>query len=157
MKKNTLRILSILLITVLMTGTLTGCAAKDKGEIRRLLASFESGCREADLEVILDCCDPQVVKPIKSALNLLGTDLSNISDLIYGIIGLGGLVQPDENDALQLLQSIRIKPSDYTFHKDQNRCEVTAEISYEVGGESYSDGAVINCVNRDGEWYLQMN
>ncbi len=157
MKKNTLRILFILLITVLLMGTLTGCTLEDKSEIRKLLASFESGCREADLEIILDCCDPQVVKPIKSALNLLGTDLSDVSDLVYGIIGLGGLVQSGENDALQLLQSIRINPSDYTFHKDQNRCIVTAEISYEVGGESYSDDAVINCVNRDGEWYLLMN
>ena len=157
MKKNTLRILSILLIAILLMGTLTGCSVKDKSEIRKLLVSFETGCRDADLEEILDCFDPQVIKPIKSTLNLLGTDLSDISDLIYGIIGLGGLVQPDENDALQLLQSIRIKPSEYTFHKDQDLCEVTAEISYEAGGESYSDTAVINCVNRDGEWYLLMN
>ena len=92
MKKNTLRILSILLITILLMGTLTGCSVKDKSEIRKLLVSFETGCRDADLEEILDCFDPQVIRPIKSTLNLLGTDLSDLSDLIYGIIGLGGLV-----------------------------------------------------------------
>ena len=157
MKKNTLRILAVFLFTVMMAGMLAGCTIKDKSEIRSLLATFETGCREADLETILDCCDPQMIKPIKSALNLLGTDLSDVSNLVNGIVGLGGIVSPDENDALQLLQSIRIKPSDYAFLEDQDRCDVTVEVSYAVGGESYSGDAVINCVNRDGAWYLLIN
>ena len=155
MKQKSIRVIALLLAAVLFMALLSGCGRKS--EIRKQIAAFEAGCRAGSLEQVLDCFDPQAVQPIKSALGFLGTDLTELSDLVYSVIGLGGLVSSDQNKAMEMLQSLQFKPTEYVFNDSKDRCDVTVVVSGASDGEPFEDEAVLHCVLRDGTWYLTLD
>ena len=155
--KKPARAIALILCLTLMAALLCGCGEKSK--VQKVLSSFESACRRGDVDAIMDCCDPKVIAPIRSAMNLLGADADSLSDLLNAIMGLGTLTGAvDENDdPVQLLKDFRIEPVDYAFNSDKTACTVTVKCSGAIYGENYTEDGTIDCVLRDGSWYIALD
>lgn len=158
MKRKLMRTLSLLLAASMLAVLLTGCG--EKGKVKKLISEFEGACQSADMEEILDCFDPQIVKPVKGVMGLFGISASALSDLIGSVVGenpfgslsLGDLVQTD--GIKEELKTLRIKPESYAFNKDKDKCSVTVTYSGTIRGEEFSREGELTCVLRDENWYL---
>lgn len=157
MKKTITRVMMLLLAAAMLMGTLAGCAKKNDIRIKKQLGSFESACRAGDLEGVLDCCDPHIVKPLKSTLGFLGTDLSQISELVYGIIGLGDSLLQDDQQIQEMLSSLDFKLKSCEYNDEKDYCNATVTVSCDVYDEHYEEDTIIPFVLRDDTWYLAMN
>ena len=158
MKQRLLRGVSLLLVLVMLSALLTGCG--EKGKVKALIADFEEACQEADMSEILDCIDPEVIKPVKSIMGLFGIDVSAVADLISSVIRTDSFGLPDLGELLETqgmkdeLAALRIKPKSYSFNKGKSECRVQVTYSGTFRGEDFSHEGELACVLRDGEWYL---
>lgn len=158
MKRKLPRIAALLLTLVMCLTLLTGCG--EKGKVKALISDFESACQSADVSKMLDCLDPEVAKPVKGVMSLLGIDASKISDLLdsvvggelFGSSGIGELLKTDNLE--EELATLEIKPESYAFNKAKDECSVQVTYSGTFRGEEFSKEGELTCVLRDKTWYL---
>ena len=149
MKKKMVKAVALVMVVVLLV-SLGGCG--QKGDIKKLMSRFETACQSLDVEGIMDCLDPTIIKPLRSILGILGMgDLSGALGDVIDALGLTGIPDISSVDALQ---DLRLTPTDYSFGSDKTSCAVTTEIAYTLGGQEYTATVVLNCIQVDDVWYI---
>lgn len=160
MSKRMIRLVSIMVGVVMMIVGLVGCG--EKNEVQELIERFESACRTADVEGILDCCDPKFANPVRKVFKVFGAEPEDLTDLLYGIFGLGMIAEADlgENDVetlLDSLDSINISPIEYDFNEEKTQCKVKVMYSGVFDNDEIREEGEIVCFVRDEQWYIAVN
>lgn len=147
MKKIMRRAAAIILTAAVLLSLLAGCGAQS--DVKNSISEFESACQALDVKRMLECMNPTISKPILGALDLFGVeDTSGTLEQLAGALDLfGDAGQVTE----ELVQSIRIKPSNYVFNDAKDKCTVTAELSY---GDGDSKIITLQMILKDGNWYI---
>lgn len=154
MKNKLKRIAAILLCAVLLAGLLGGCGEKIK--VQMLIKNYERACQSADINGILDCYDPNIANPVRSISKLVGVGAESLLNLITPLLGidLSDVSLPDASSVLDLLKTLKLKPSSYEFSKGNKKCTVRVDGSIEILGSVTTFTAKFRCVERDGNWYV---
>ena len=162
MKKRTLKLISVILVAAFLLGSLCSCNAKNNSKIKTLFNNFESACKAADVDKVLDCCDPNIIGPARSIASFIGIDSSKLSSYIFQIIDFSKVAadtikQTDNLESIfAAFSSLTIKPKKFNYNDEKTNCSVTAEITYTKDGEKHKSETVIKCVQRDEEWYFSI-
>lgn len=147
--KRPVKLIALILVCALLACSLTGCA---KADVSKKIKAFESACQKADVDAMLDCFNPDIVKPVKSVLGLLGiSDFNSIADKLLDIIGF---IDFKDASPQETLQTLKIKTKDFNFSENDTKCAVASEVTYKVDGEESSKTVVINLKQKDGEWFI---
>ncbi len=147
MKKMMKRVTVVTLTAVMLLTLLTGCGAK--GAVKETISNFESACQALDVRGMLECVNPTISKPILTAMNLLGVD--DTSGTLEELVGILGIVEGAGEKTEEFVQSIEIKPDEFTFNGDKDECSVSAELSY---GEEKTKAITIELILKDEIWYI---
>ncbi len=143
----------ILSLVVAVTFGMTGCTSK-ASQIQDTLSEFEYSCRNSDVNVILNCIDPDVADPIRIAIALFSTmtgeDYENIVDGLFD--HLEGEPFGASFDAKRFLSTISF--SDEKLKTKKNTAKVTCKMNFEVAGVQFTRDTVIDMVKLDGKWYI---
>lgn len=156
------RIVGFLVIVSLLIPTLmfSACGDGDSGEnkpIDELISRFEKAIQDADVDDLLECCDPEVTGVVTSVLGFFGLDGDDMSDLLSKIMDLGNIIKDklgNEEETQKVLKSLKLTPVDYNYSDKGTRCKVTVKYSYESDGDTETDTTKIDCVLRDDKWYV---
>lgn len=147
MKKTIRRVAAAALAAAWMLLLLAGCGAQN--DVKKTISAFESSCRALDVRGMLECINPTISSPILSAMDLFGVeDTSGTLELLTDALDVFG---DAGQEAGELIQSIRIKPSSYVFNEAKDQCTVTAELSY---GDGDSAIITLRMILKDGSWYI---
>lgn len=162
MKTKLKRLFTLVLCLCIAATILTACGGENKlqNEVKARISTLEAACQRADINAVIDCVDPQVVGPIKSALEFWGMDTESLSGAAYTMLGLGAIADELQQtstveDLMDCLGSLKITPTSYSFNDEKDACEVAVTVSIEADGEKQSEDGTLSFVLRDGEWYLQ--
>lgn len=149
--KRSIKILSVLMAIVMVGVLFTGCAAKDKKEIRSLMTEFEASCNSLDAEAILNCVTPRVADKLKLGLGIFGmvaeTDAYEyLSEILYEYIGDASVNGED------FFSTIKIEVQDITL--DEKTAVVNTIVSYGAAGEELVREATFGCEYYAERWYI---
>lgn len=147
MKKNFRRVAAVLVLAVMMMALLTGCGAK--GEVKKTISNFETACHALDVRAMLECVNPTISKPILAAMDLFG--MEDTSGALDELVGILGIFEGAGEKTTEFVQSVKIKPVDYTFNADKDECIVVAELSY---GEEKTENITMEMVLKNEVWYI---
>ena len=142
-----------LLLALIVTLSFTGCAIAERSAIKKdVVVPFEKACHEKDVKGILRCFDPSISDPILTAVGF--ADLLGITDYLDRFIGLIDNFTKIDTTVDAFMESISVKPKEYSFNDTNDKCVVTADVSYHSGEETKTITATLRCVRIDGKWYL---
>lgn len=130
---------------------LVGCG--EKSDVKNMIERFESSVSTLDLDGVMDCVNPSVIKPIRGFLSLMGVEDVNqvVADLF---LELGFSYAFDTIVDQGMVEDFKIEPTEYRFYNDKNDCVVTVRISYYLAGEYYETGVDVDCSRINEQWYI---
>ena len=142
-----------MLLALVMMLTLAGCSAAERSSIKKdVITPFEKACHEQDVKGILRCFDPSISDPILTAVGF--ADMLGITDYLDRFIGLIDNFTKIDATVDAFMESISIEPREFTFNDTNDKCVVTADVSYQSGEKTKTITATLRCVKIDGKWYL---
>ena len=148
-KRNGLRKLALLLVTVLLLGLLSGCASSG---VRKVISKFEKACQELDADTMLDCLNPTITNPLGDVLDFFGVD--SLNSALSGVVKVLGVIDFKDDAPEDVLKTLKIKCKDFDFNDAKDACTVTAQLSYTVDGEKVEKTVHIKCEQVDDAWYI---
>ena len=149
MKRSIIKGTALFLMAVLLISTLSGCANK---EVKDLIGRFETSCQAMDVDGMLDCCNPTIVKPLRGVLGILGVkDLNGIVDSLSNILGAFDLKGNSPED---VLKTVKITPTKYETNSTKDGCSVQATITYVLNGKTVEKNVQIACTKGSEGWYI---
>ena len=148
-KRNGLRTVALLLVTVLLLGLLSGCASSG---VRKVISKFEKACQELDADTMLDCLNPTITNPLGDVLDFFGVD--SLNSALSGVVKVLGVIDFKDDAPEDVLKTLKIKCKDFDFNDAKDACTVTAQLSYTVDGEKVEKTVLIKCEQVDDAWYI---
>ncbi|MBQ2061130.1 MAG: hypothetical protein II458_00425 [Oscillospiraceae bacterium] len=150
MKRGIIKGVALLMLTVLLVTSLSGCANK---EVKSLIGRFESSCQNMDVDGILDCCNPAIVSPLRGLLGILG--VKDLNGIIENLSSILGAIDFKDDSPEEVLKTLRIKPSKYVTNDAKDGCDVYATLSYTVDGKTTEKSVRITCAKGNDGWYIK--
>lgn len=144
------RILALIFSTVMLLTLMTGCG--EKNEVKDLLEDYQKSCRSLNMEDMAECFNPSIIKPLAGLLGLLGIELDDVSDALAEVVSFAN--EYSGEDLEEIYQSISISPKSFSFSKEKDECNVSAEIGFTVGGEKKTEQTTFHCKRVDDDWYI---
>lgn len=148
-KRNGLRTVALLLVTVLLLGLLSGCASSG---VRKVISKFEKACQELDADTMLDCLNPTITNPLGDVLDFFGVD--SLNSALSGVVKVLGVIDFKDDAPEDVLKTLKIKCKGFDFNDAKDACTVTAQLSYTVDGEKVEKTVLIKCEQVDDAWYI---
>lgn len=150
--KETIRKLFCFVATLLMCASICGCSTNETPEnpeekqIKNTILEFQQSCNDIDVDGMLDCINPALVKMI----DVLPGDPDKV---LIAIIDLICLVDIDTaDDILAFFESIRIDTESFEIEDDS--ATVDAVLSYTLDDETSAEDVTIKMIKKRGNWYL---
>lgn len=144
------RILALIFSTVMLLTLMTGCG--EKNEVKDLLKDYQKSCRSLDMEDMAECFNPSIIKPLTGLFGLLGIELDDVSNTLTEVVSFASEYSGENLE--EIYQSISISPKSFSFGKEKDECDVSAEIEFTVDGEKKTEQTTFHCKKVDGDWYI---
>ena len=143
------KIIAVLTCLVLVVALMTGCS--EKSEIKSLISDFQGACNELDLNEMLECIDPAISVPIKTAAGLIGmfSDTST-DDMLEQLSNV--LISGTPQGGKEFFSSIKISVDEVSISGD--KADVSAGLKYSISGEGHETETVFKCVKSEDKWYI---
>ena len=136
--------LSLFLVLILVVSVVSGCASTGPD---KTIKQFEKAYNKGDVNGMLDCFDPVIVKGIRAILNISGSFLpinpNDVLDLVPFIClfdDSGGMPQ--------------ISISVYKAEIDGDKAELSADAKSVMGDETETAQVRFYMEKQEGKWYI---
>ena len=151
--KTKLKKAAALLLAIVLAASFLACEATERSAIKKdVIKPFETACRALDVKEMLRCFNPTFSDPILTAMGI--ADLLGISDYLEKISARFDNFGKLGVTADEFFSSVSIKGNDYQFNETLDKCRVSATVKYRTKNGEKEVSAVLNCVKKDGKWYL---
>lgn len=142
--------LAALILIMAMSVGICACGSQNN-EIKVLTKNFENSCNKLDMNAMLDCIDPDISGSIKKLTGLIGmfTD-KDTDELLDGFAKV--LFSELPENSKEFFSSIKIKLN--TIEIEENSAIASAEITYEISGETNRSNADFEYICIDKKWYI---
>lgn len=151
--KTGIRLVSLMLVLAVFVSCFAGCSRAER-EIKSVIDEFQYCCNEEDIEGMLDTIEPDIsdkVKKLAGGLGkLLGKDTSDMLESLFGLI-MGDLFVVDFSD---FCKNMILDVQEITVDEEGEKAVVSAIMTYEMNGETYSEEVEIKCVYDMEQWYI---
>lgn len=151
--KKVFRYLVTIILIVIMTMGITGCASK-ASKIKDTLSEFEYAARNLDVNAMLKCIDPDISDPIRFGLAVFSTITdADYEDLVDGLFDNLGVSEFGSSfNAEEFLSTISV--SDAKLKIKKHTAVVTCKINFELAGQKFSRDASIEMIEKNDKWYI---
>lgn len=149
MKRRIISLAAAIISAVLLL-SMAGCGRSENAAVKGVIHDFQKACNRLDLNAMLDCIDPDEAQQLRMAAGIVGMIAGTDSDKLFD--GLSNLLFSGFPGGADLFSSIKIDIQDIKI--DGDRAAASVEIACEVGGTKTTEDSTIQCVCKDGKWYI---
>lgn len=142
--------LLVIVLSLALMVSLTGCKVGNNKDIKNLLAEFESSCNSLDFDAVLDCINPQISDKVNLALGLVGMFTDTDKDELFE--KLAGFLSKDDIKGAEFFSSIKIEVKDIAV--EDKDATVSTIITYNINGDETTRESTFYCSYYIDEWYI---
>ena len=148
------RIISFVLIITMLSVTLTACGGAvsgDERDCKKLITDFENALNDADADAILNCINPDISTPLKTALKAINTGKEKVISIIFDFLDI--TVTSEEGEEVKDdVKNVEITPKEYNIEDTSGT--VLCDMQIKAGKTTIDREITFKVIKKDDAWYI---
>ncbi|MCL2741597.1 MAG: DUF4878 domain-containing protein [Oscillospiraceae bacterium] len=136
-----MRKIAVTLLAVTMVFAIVACGGGESPE--NTVASFEKAIKNADVNALIECFEPEYSSMLKQFLSMLGDDLFTVEEMVSEIFNM----EVNKSDLAKAKLTI--------IDKEVNGDQCVANIEFALGGQTSRE--TVPMVKIEGKWYFMID